>query len=92
MRLQLASLWHTHVKTVTVNGDGFVFRWNWAGSISNLHSLHCILSNYVLHIIASESNVCVLTHSFFPLWLIPLTYISRLEKLYWSYCTLIFPP
>ena len=62
MRLQLDNLRHPHLKTVAANGDGFAFRWNWAGSISNLHSLCCILSIYILHIIVPEPNVCVYSH------------------------------
>lgn len=64
MRLQLANLRHPHLKTVAANGDGFVFRWIWAGSVSNLHSLCCILSTYILRIIVPEPNVCVCTHPF----------------------------
>lgn len=65
MRLQLAKLRHPHSQTVATNEDGFVFRWNWAGSLNHLHSLCCILFNYILQITVPEHSmrVCVCIHT-----------------------------
>lgn len=71
MRFQLADLRHPHLKTVAANGDGFVFGWNSAGSISNLHRLYCILSTYTLHITVPEPNDCMYSHSFSLFCLLP---------------------